>query len=58
MCVESGGEHAEEIVGFQGRLDSLAKRYGEVSKPYLTCKETIEWLINYVSQNYLTKPID
>ena len=54
MNVESSGEHAGEVVGFQGRLDSLKERYGEDSHPYQTCKETIEWLVNWMSRDFLT----
>ena len=55
MCVESGGEHAGEIVGFQGRLDGLKERYGEDSEPYQICKETMQWLRDWMPQNFLTR---
>jgi len=53
MCVESGGEGAGKIVGFQGRLEGLKERYGEDSEPYQICKETMEWLINHMSRDFL-----
>ncbi len=55
MMVEAGGDKAGEVVGFQGRLDGLKDRYGEDSKPYQTCKETMEWLINNMALDFLSK---
>ena len=55
MNVESGGVHAGEVVGFKGRLESLKERYGEDSEPYMICKETIEWLINFMSKDFLLR---
>lgn len=57
MCVESGGEHAGEIVGFQGRLDGIEKRYGKDSEPYRICKETINWLTNNLADRILGENI-
>ncbi len=57
MCVEAGGEHAGEIVGFRGRLNGLKERYGEDSESYQICKKTMEWLINYMSRDFLTSNI-
>ena len=44
MMVESCGENAGEVVGFKRRLASLRERYGENSRPYQICKQTMEWL--------------
>ena len=55
MSVESGGEHAGEVVGFQRRLDGLKERYGENSEPYQMCKETMEWLTDWMSRDFLTR---
>ena len=55
MNVESDGEHAGEIVGFQNRLEGLKQRYGSKSDIYNDCKETIDWLMNKFSTNFLLK---
>ena len=44
MSVESSGEHAGEIVGFEKRLDGIKNRLGEDSLAYKTCCKTINWL--------------
>ena len=53
MLVESSGEKAGEVVGFQGRLNGLEERYGSDSLPYRICKETIDWLVNKMSLDFL-----
>ena len=55
MNVESAGERAGEVVGFGDRLDSVKARYGEDSEAYRICKETVDWLISYMSRNFLTR---
>ena len=55
MNIESRGKKAGEVVGFRGRLESLKEHYGIDSEPYRICKETIDWLINYMSCDFLTK---
>ena len=55
--VESAGMYAGEIVGFQGRLDSLAERYGEDHISYAICEETINWLIDFMKDNVLSNQL-
>ena len=50
MCVESGGEQAGEAVGFEQRLRSLGKRYGENSDPCAKCKESMDWLKSHLPE--------
>lgn len=47
MMVESSGEKAGQVVGFNERLNNIKERYGEHSKPYIICKETMDWLSMY-----------
>lgn len=49
MMVESEGEHAGDVVGYQGRLTGLEKRYGMLSPQYRTCREKIAWLTEYIA---------
>lgn len=44
MVVESSGENAGKIVGYNRRLKGIEDRYGIDSDAYRTCKETIDWL--------------
>lgn len=57
MNVESAGAHAGEIVGFQGRLDSLVERYGKEHISYVICEETINWLIDFMKDSLLSKQL-
>ena len=41
-------------VGYKARLEDIGNRHGFDSKPYQTCKATIEWLLNREAVKYLT----
>ena len=51
MMVDLSGE----AVGFKARLEGIANRYGKDSEPYRVCKETIVWLENRKTIEYLSQ---
>ena len=54
LQIASSGKKAGQPIGFQARLNALAKKYGEDSESYLTSKETIDWLSNNIALRFLT----
>lgn len=49
MMVVSCGEHAGECVGYEGLLENIKETYGEGSRSYKICNDTIQWLLENVS---------
>ncbi len=48
MMVESSGDKAGHIVGFEKRLEGIKSRYGENSHAYKVCSEQIQFLNDYL----------
>lgn len=53
MMVESAGENAGKVVGFRKRLENISERYGRNSDIYRKCKEKVDWLIGYFSEDFI-----
>ena len=51
MTVDLNGN----AVGFKTRLDDIGKRHGVDSEPYRICKETMLWLKNRKTIDFLLK---
>lgn len=49
LMVESSGDNAGVVVGFDERLNSISERFGRESKTYQSCNEKAEWLISYIA---------
>lgn len=49
LMVESRGDKAGEVVGFEERLNTIKNIHGEDSIQYQICKDTVDWLIPIVN---------
>ena len=53
LMVESTGDKAGMIIGFDERLESIIERFGKESEIYKTCHEKAEWLISYIADTII-----